>query len=313
MDETDVALSLMLMANSRTSYKELADSFNMSINSIHKRVKSLVELGIIKNFRTSLALPYFKHIINVIFYGITSAKDKKDLIEKLGSNECIYNVTQASGNLIYLHAYIRNLAELDSLVSFIRKEGEMTSLTVGLDKNTFSIFNKDFTDLSLSPLDYKIIYNLKDNSRKPITEIADELGYSTKTIRRHLDDLIKNYLIHFTIDWYPDKTAEIFSIVIIKWKQSIQINDTQYINELRKRYGQKLVLSWTFANIPELMLILFWTQSMKELQKIESDLMEADFESVNVTILVEGKIFPTWIDQHLEDKIKEIGYSQNAK
>jgi DNA-binding Lrp family transcriptional regulator len=309
MDEIDITLSLMLMANSRASYKELADTFNMSINSIHKRVKSLVELGIVKNFRTTIGLPYFKQIVNVILYGITSTKDKKDLMEKLGSNEFIYNVTQASGNLIYLHAYIRNLAELDSLVSFVKKEGEMTSLTVGLDKNYLSILNKDFKELS--PLDYRIIYTLKDNSRKPITEIAEELGYSTKTIRRHLDDLIKNYLINFTINWYPDKTAEIFSIFIIKWKQSIQINDTQYINELRKRYGQKLVLSWTFTNLPELMLILFWTQSMKELQRIESDLMEADFESVNVTVLVEGKIFPTWIDQYLENKVKEIGLSKD--
>jgi len=54
MDEIDLALSLMLMANSRASYKELADIFNMSVNSIHKRVKSLVELGIIQKFRTTL-------------------------------------------------------------------------------------------------------------------------------------------------------------------------------------------------------------------------------------------------------------------
>jgi len=311
MDEIDIALSLMLMANSRTAYKDLANTFNMSVNSIHKRVKSLVELGIIKNFRTTIGPPYFKHVINVILYGMTSVKDKKDLIEKLGSNEYIYNVTQASGNLIYLHAYIRNLVELDSLVSFVREEGEIMSVTVGLDKNSPSILSKELKEFSLSPLDYRIIYALKENSRRPITEIADELGYSTKTIRRHLDDLIKNYLIHFTIDWYPDKTAEIFSIFIIKWKQSIQINETQYINQLRKRYGQKLVLSWTFTNLPELMLILFWTQSMKELQKIENDLMEADFESIIVTVLVEGKIFPTWMDQYLEDKIKEIGLSKD--
>ncbi|MFX1402809.1 MAG: winged helix-turn-helix transcriptional regulator [Promethearchaeota archaeon] len=311
MDEIDIALSSMLMVNSRIAYKDLADTFNMSVNSIHKRIKSLVELGIIKNFRTTIGPPYFKQTINVIMYGMTSVKDKKDLIEKLGSNEYIYNVIQASGNLIYIHAYIRNLAELDSLVSFVREAGEISSLNVGLDKNSPSIHGKEVKEFSLSPLDYRIIYALKKNSRRPITEIADELGYSTKTIRRHLDDLIKNSLIHFTIDWYPDKTADIFSIFIIKWKQSIQINETEYINQLRRRYGQKLVLPWTFTNLPELMLLLFWTQSMKELQKIENDLMEADFESINVTVLVEGKIFPTWIDQYLEDKIKEIGLSKD--
>jgi DNA-binding Lrp family transcriptional regulator len=311
MDEIDLALSLMLMANSRASYKELADNFNMSINSIHKRVKSLVELGIIQNFRTTLGFLNFKEVINVILYGMTKVKDKKDLIEKLGNNECVYNVMQASGNLVYIHAYIRNLAELDSLVSFVRKKGEISSLTIGLDKQSPSVIYKDLKEISVSPLDYKIIYAMKNNSRKLISEIAEEVGYSSKTIKRHLDDLIEKRLINFTIDWYPDKTPDILSMIIIKWKQSIQINETQYIEELRKRYGQKILITWTFTNIPELMLVLVWTQSMKELQKIETDIMEADFESANVTVLIEGKIFPTWIDQYLEDKIKELKLSKD--
>jgi len=312
MDEIDLALSLMLMANSRASYKELADIFNMSVNSIHKRVKSLVELGIIQKFRTTLGFAYFKQI-NVIMYGTSRVIDKKALMEKLGSHDCIYNVTQASGNLIYIYAYIRSLAELDTLVSYVREKGEIVSLTVGLEKGSPSIFFKDFKEVSLSPLDYKIIYSLKDNSRKTISEIAEEVGYSTKTIKRHLDNLIEKYLINFTIDWYPDKTPEILSMIIVKRKQSIKTNESQYIDELRKIYGQKIIISWTFTNLPELVLITVWTQSMKELQKIEMDLMEADFDSVNVTVLVEGKMFPTWVDQYLEDKIKEINLSRALK
>jgi len=45
---------------------------------------------------------------------------------------------------------------------------------------------------------------------------------------------------------------------------------------------------------------------MKELQKLEASLMSMNFDSVSVTILVNGIMFPTWRDTYLEDKIKDI-------
>ena len=204
MDEIDLALSLMLMANSRVPYKELADIFSMSVNSIHKRVKSLVELGIIRNFSTKLGYTYFKQIINVVLYGRSLITDKKALIDDLGSHECIYNVTQASGDLFYIHAYIRNLAELDTLVSFIRDKGEFRSLNVGLDKNSPSIIYKNFKPPSVSPLDYKIIYSMRINSRRTISEIAEDLGLQTKQKSilniSHSPELFANQWICFSYE-----------------------------------------------------------------------------------------------------------------
>jgi hypothetical protein len=45
---------------------------------------------------------------------------------------------------------------------------------------------------------------------------------------------------------------------------------------------------------------------MKELQDVQSSLISDDFESVSINIGIGGKIFPTWRNKYLEDKIKEI-------
>jgi len=45
---------------------------------------------------------------------------------------------------------------------------------------------------------------------------------------------------------------------------------------------------------------------MKELQDVQSSRISDDFESVSINIGIEGKIFPTWRNKYLEDKIKEI-------
>ncbi len=292
---------MLLLANSRTPYKQIADVFHISVNSIHKRVKSLVESGIIKNFKARLGFANFPNISNLVMFGIPTVKDKKLLMEKLGENEFIYNISRASGNLFYIHAYIRNMNELDSLVTFIRKTGKISELTVGIDRMMPPILIKD--KKNLTNLDYLIVNSLKNNSRKTISDVAEEVGASTKTIKRRLDNLIENFLIELQINWYPDL---IFTIIILKLKSDSLIDDRDLINSLKKTHGSKIVFSWSFSNLPHLKLICVWAESMKELQDIESSLLSENYDSVEVTILIEGKNFPTWRETYLKEKIQEI-------
>ncbi len=306
MDEIDFFISLMLMGNSRKPYREFAEIFKMSVNSIHKRIKSLVNLGIIQNFRTRLGFNKFPSVVDAIIFGTSKAKEKKVTIEKLGKHECIYNVSQASGNLFYIHSHIRNLNELDSLVSYIRQIGKIDDLTIGLGKGSSTKNHEDLGDTSLSKLDYLIINSLKDNSRKTISDISDEVGYTTKTVRRHLNRLEEKWLIQFTIDWYPDKTGEIISMIIINLDPSANSDTNKIIDELQKKNGKQILFSWAFSNLPNLILLSVWTRSMKELQELETSLVSENFDSVNVTVLIEGRMFHTWKEKYLENKIKEI-------
>ncbi len=306
MDEIDFMISMLLLGNSRIPYAELAEMFNMSVNSIHKRIKSMVELGIIQNFFTRLSVSNFPNLAIVLAFGVSKTKNPKVTIEKLGNHECVYNVTQASSSFFYILSYIRNLSQLESLINFIRDVGEINEVTIGLIKIAYSTRNPDLEEISLSELDYLIINSLKDNSRKTISEIADELGNSTKTIKRHLDLLIERNLVSFSINWYPDKTSEFISYIILKGKPDKNIDEKSFMDELRSKYGQKILFSWTFINLPNLILVCIWISTMKELQQVEKFLRTKEFESVDVTVLVEGKNFPTWCDSFLEAKIKEI-------
>lgn len=309
MDEIDFAISMMLMWNSRMPYRELAKTFNMSVNSIHKRVKAMVNLGIIKKFVTQLNFPAFKPIpSNLILFGNSKAKNVQGLIEKLGANENIYTVSQQSGNLFIIHALIRNLSDLEPLVSFVKQTAEIPELKVGLESTAMpqeadGEMTREFT---LSNTDFLIVNALKANSRKSIVEIADEIGISTKTIRRHLDWLIENHLILFTIHWYPDKCSEVTAMIILVIKPSIKVDKTKLIEALRDNLGQKILFTWTFSTLPNIIIICVWVNSMKELQNIQTSLISDDFESVSINIGIGGKIFPTWREKYLEDKIKEI-------
>lgn len=309
MDEIDFAISMMLMWNSRIPYQELAKTFNMSVNSIHKRIKAMVNLGIIKKFVTQLNVPAFKPTpSNLIMFGASKAKNLKGVIEKLGINENIYTVSQHSGNLLIIHAHIRNLSDLEPLVSFVKQTAEIPELKVGLE----SIFMRpeadvdDTREFKLSNTDFLIVNALKDNSRKSIVEIAEEIGISTKTVRRHLDFLIENHLILFTIHWYPDKCSEVTAMIILTIKPSIKVDKMKIVETLQNNLGQKILFTWTFSTLPNTIILCVWVSSMKELQNIQASFISDDFESVSINIGIGGKIFPTWREKYLEDKIKEI-------
>lgn len=309
MDEIDFAISMMLMWNSRVPYQELANTFKMSVNSIHKRIKAMVHLGIIKKFVTQLNLAVFQPTpSNLIMFGDSKAKNVKGLIEKLGVNENIYMASQQSGNLFIIYAIIRNLSDLEPLVSFIKQTAEIPELKVGLESTLMpSEADVEITrKAKLSNTDFLIVDSLKDNSRKSIIKIAEEIGFSTKTVRRRLDRLIENNLILFTIYWYPDKCSEVTAWIILTIKPSIKVDKKKIIETLRDNLGQKILFIWTFSTLPNTIIICVWVKTMKELQNIQSSLNSDDFESVSINIGIEGKIFPTWREKYLEDKIKEI-------
>jgi Lrp/AsnC family leucine-responsive transcriptional regulator len=306
MDEIDIYISLLLMVNSRIPYKELAERFNMSVNSIHKRIKSLVDLGVIQGFKAKLGFTNFPRITNIIIFGYSNIKQKRKLINKLGENEFIYNVTQGSGNTLYIHAYLRNIGELDALVSFVRKTGNLTDLIIGIDKNVPSIIVEELNFKPPTDLDYLIINSLKGNSRKSISDVALEVGASTKTIRRRLDRLTENYLIQFQIEWYPDKTGIINTMINLELDTNAIIDDKEFEKKLKQKLGSNMLFTWSFSNLPNFKLIFIWTQSMKELQDLQSLLLSENYKKIDLNILIGGKIFPTWIDTFLEDKVNQI-------
>ncbi|KKK44585.1 MAG: DNA-binding transcriptional regulator AsnC [Candidatus Lokiarchaeum sp. GC14_75] len=321
MDEIDFGLCMSLVINSRVPYRELAETFNMSVNSIHKRIKSLVDLGVLQNFNTKLSFLNFPNIVNIIMFGNSKLENKDELLDKLGRHECIFNVTRASGNLYYIHALLKNFSGLDPLISFIRQEGEFDDLKIGLDStppspNAPITSETDYNPKSdsqlwqkehlYSDLDFLIIDSLKNNSRKPVTDIADEIGTTPKTVRRHLNKVIEEKLLNFSIEWYPDKSAIIMSIVNLKLDPTLQVDKLKIMEEIRNDHGQTILFSWNLSNLPNLMLVCAWTHSMKELQNLEASLISKKFNSVNATVLFKGKMYPSWRDTYLEEKIKDI-------
>jgi DNA-binding Lrp family transcriptional regulator len=145
----------------------------------------------------------------------------------------------------------------------------------------------------LDALDWQIIHSLSEDSRKPVVEVAKDLGISTKTARRRIDRMIKENLIELSIKWYPDASDDIMSIFHAKVAMNAKVDST----DLYRKYAPHLLYQLHFSNLPDEHFIFTWTRTMKELKELKEQIeKEPSFRSVAMNILYTGEVFPTWRD-----------------
>ncbi len=286
----------MLLTNSRLSYRELAEKLNLSVTAVHNRIQSLIETGIIRKFNAKLSL-IAKNGIHVLIFGASKTYSVRDLNPKLEKHGSIYWLALGGGNVLYIGAYLKNIAELDSLVHFVKEEAEMPEPTVGITVSPISPFvlKSINPETKLCELDYKIIRSLKEDSRKATSAIAEELGVSAKTVRRRLSRMMNKYLISLSIDWYPDASNDVISAFHVQLKPEAAPNTA---NSIWQKHYPNAIFYWGFSNIPNSYLFLVWTPTAKDLRDIRQSLEnESAVQAVSPNVIYTGYIFPTWIDE----------------
>lgn len=295
MDKIDVTLCMMLLANSRLSYRELAEKLNLSVTAVHNRIQDLIDMGIIRKFTARPGL-ITQNAIHVLIIGTSKASSIRDLKLKLENHGSIYWLAVAGGNILYIGAYLKHIAELEPLVSFTKQTAQMPEPTVGITVSPIPP-NAELLEIEtdLCELDYKIIRSLKDNSRKAISDVAEEIGVSAKTARRRLDRMVKNFLIELSIDWYPDASNDIISAFHVQFKPDV---DKNAANIILGKYFPSTLFYWGFSNIPNTYLFMTWCPTSKEVKDLRENLeQEPSVQSVAPNVIYTGYVFNYWRNQ----------------
>ncbi|MFX0072713.1 MAG: AsnC family transcriptional regulator [Candidatus Hermodarchaeota archaeon] len=294
MDEIDLFILKKLLENSRSTYRELAEITNMSVSAIHKRIKNLIDEGNINAFIARPSMIALKHL-EVLGFGTSDAKSMDAVSTELGKHENIHTIAIAGGKFLYINCYIRDITELQDLSSFISKTAQISDLTVGIINIPY------FTSPEpLTSIDYKILKTLNRDSRKPIIDIADDVGLTAKTVRKRLDRMIENNLATFTIEWSPTSENNFITFYHLYLKEGTDIN-TQ-IEYLYQKYSQNIVFCISYSNIPNFLTMHSWAKSLSESQKIQERLQTEGFKDIIPRVVFHGNHYDCWIDQFLRLK-----------
>ncbi len=297
MDSTDIKLCLFLLSDSRAPYHELAGRLGLSINAVHKRIKALIEIGIIRTFTARVSLSSLK-ATTVWVFGRSGADLPSKAHLRLRDNDSTYWVANSGGGYLYVGGYLRDLSQLDSYVSFVRKEGEIDEPTVGV----MSQSTGPLPSPRLYQLDYRILASLHKDSRKPLSDVAAEVRASTKTVHRRLERMVENHLVDFSLEWYPDASNDIIAVGHVKIARGA--SRAEVLSTFRQSFSQNVLIEVMFSNLPNELTLFLWTNSMRQMDDLREEMGKArGVESVMVNVLQIGYIFDTWVDKlSLEDE-----------
>ena len=307
MDTIDIAIIRELLINSRVTYKQLSKKIELTVPTIHKRVQSLINEGIITRFKANLGIEYL-NAIQVHYLTMGKIKNIEKIIEEFNADENTSTVHIGSNDHIHVGGLLKNISELDQYSNYIKNMIGVNFQHVGLmnhseyHNNCFSGNGEGTERVQLSNIHKKIIISIHKDARKTISDIATEIGYSVKTVRKELDKLINHHVLEFTIDWNPSSSGNIVPFIHIYLSEEVEKENIYPL--LRNRY-KRLIFNFMFHNISNLIVSTAWVENLQQLEVIKTKLeSEEGIEYVKPIIIYSGHHFLTWRDRKLQEMIK---------
>ena len=293
MDETDSFLLKKLLANSRLTYRKLADMTAISVSAIHKRIRKLEEDGYINTYIARPSFIALKYLV-VLIYGTSKAKSMDEVSKELGQHESIHYIGISGGKFLQISGFLRDISELQEYTTYVSKTAQISEPIIGIVSVPYMT-----TPEPLTNIDYKILKTLNRDARKTITDIADDVGLSAKTVRKRLDRMIENNLASFTIELTIHKVT-FLTVFHIYLNEGTGINST--VQHLTETYSENVVYCISYSNIPNFLTLHTWAKNTQESHKLQEKLQQEGFKDVVPHIFLTAKWYECWIDSLLRTK-----------
>jgi len=304
MDDTDRKLIMLLVADPRIHLQELATRLGISKQAVHRRMGHLKGIGVIQSMTAGISYPYLNAVPVAVFGQVRTAPSEK-MLNELGECEFTRRVVVAGGNYLYVVGELREISELDDYSEFVKRATGMSEPTVGVfclddglwkDYPVDGIVKRKQSYRKLSSLDLRIIASLRKDARRPVEEIADLVGASPKTVRKHLEDMVSegSLEMHTFTDAYLVGDMCLIGHLSLKPGSGKVDVARRLLSEcqFQEAYFR------TYANLPGFLMLVFWSNNMAEIREIIRRIGEdKDVASLMMNISYLQRLYATWRDE----------------
>lgn len=256
IDSTDIQIMKMLTKDCRVSYRKIALSLDITINTVKRRMKNLISRKIIEEFLVRVKLgPFgYPNVYNLILKHQRNIENIRRYLQNLGY---VFMYSNCVGGVSRFALATKNNVdqELSSLPEKIKSVQVIDIFGGNWESNFF--FNTN---------DLKILKCLLAKPRMKVKEIARAIHVSQKTISRRIDAMLLNHVIDFTIIVNPrEMKGYVNAGIFIHVEKQHRKEVTKKIYEEIKNL---LVLGPPYEDIDTIGLNLY-VQNMWEIEKIQ--------------------------------------------
>jgi DNA-binding Lrp family transcriptional regulator len=292
LDELDGKILRSLSRNCRVSYNSLGSEIGMTAKSVRARVKKMQSSGVIDSFIVKvnpMVLGYSKVCILVLRFN-NKAADEKHIRRSISLLGDILNTGHVLGNISTFKFAVKKEAEekLELLVDVIGQDHLIQNQTVA------------FQNVREQPtyVDFKIMRCLLDNPKMEISDIAEKISMSSKTVARRLEKMIRNDVLDFTIQInFTAIGGYIVSVV------SANLEKGAHTKVLERSYADLVDSFFVYSPMLSQQDVIYWLFFSKDVFALDSIIKR--IESYGGVKKVDVLI-PINIEYHKDVLIKEI-------
>jgi len=300
MDEIDLELCVLLAEKSRTPYRELAEKVDLSVNAVHSRVQKMIDMGILQEFYAKISTRALKGSVFIWVEGKSNTEDIKKVLDALGDNENIFKVVSSSSQYLYVEGLLKDITEMNDFTNEVKEKAQINDPKVFIPDTEGGKLPEGF---EFSKLDYQIIYSMHKDSRKPLSDVAEHVGVSSKTVRRRLNDMEEVGAIEFGIKMRPTKSSDFICFLSLDIRPKYDRKKVMY--EIRDKYFPNINDIYLASNEPRRAVANAWAKTLDDIHELKDNLRkEGYFDSIRSQLFYDGRTYDTWRDDLLIEKAK---------
>jgi DNA-binding Lrp family transcriptional regulator len=294
MDEIDIKITFELFFNGRMPYRELAEKMGMSSIAVHKRVQNLIDLGIIRGFKASIS-PEAVGGVLVAVSGAGSYDHIDDVLDGLKKDGRAYKVIRSPGSFLFIEGILRDISELDD---YRKKVISICGIKDPRVLIPFMPDQKKKGNGELTSTDRSIIRALSGDCRRPLNEVAEELGISTRTVKRRMDRMLELGLVNLRAEMVPTASGDIISFHFIHLNEDTDRD--RLAHRIWKDYYPRVMTTILFSNEPNLVIANCWAGSMKATEELKKEISwKYSIKKIDLNVLYDMHFIESWKDREI--------------
>ncbi len=296
VDHTDKIIFTELSRNCRVSYEALARSLGITANSVKRRIHNLVEDGSIARFALRLSYEMVDAEPMLALAQVTTIHNIEKMIDKIGSHPFVSRVGFDSHNYLVIwveYVGVQGLAEISTFLRSTEGIGD-----VELNPLTPERRGKKMT---FSRTQMRAIQALLDDPRKPVSQLAKEIGMTPKRTRKIISELQESDALWFTIEFNPNVGPDTRFVIRLTWDEK-RISSNEIEKWFSERYPNEYWSSLVCASHPR-MFAVFTSNHIRLADEIARSL--SSLSSVNY--LLTAIPFPAKLFDNIRDiRLREM-------
>jgi DNA-binding Lrp family transcriptional regulator len=183
-------------SNVRKSLSSIARKLRVDENTVKNRIERLRRSGFLRGWWVGINPNLVGQKMAQIWFDVKNSSEKQEVIKKISLIPGVAVIKNHFGSSLCIALYYegeRTLKKTTELISSIAGSGSTTCVNEPFPNCT----------ITLSSDDLRIITSLQKDPLKPYTDVAKELGLSTKTVRRRVIRLTEGDALYLVAELDP--------------------------------------------------------------------------------------------------------------